>query len=254
MRAMLILCVILTAPALADVTTETVAYRHGDTELQGFLAYPDDAEGMLPGVLVVHEWWGLNEHAKDKAEQLAEAGYVALALDMYGQGKSTEHAEEAGEWSKQVRRNEEMMQQRFRAAHEVLRDDPRTDPERIAAIGYCFGGYVVLSMAAQGAELQGVVSFHGSLPTEPVEAGAVKAKVLVCHGGADPLTTREQIQQFQETMTAAGADWVFITYGGAKHSFTNPEADERGMAPLGYDASADARSWRHMLDFFNEVL
>ncbi len=244
---------LLAGPALAALHTEEVPYRQGDTQLKGHLAYDDRDEGPRPGVLVVHEWWGLNDYAKGRADMLAEEGYVALAVDMYGEGKVTEHPQEAGQWAAEVSRNAELGRQRFLAAYELLRADPHVDGERIAAIGYCFGGGVVLNMALAGVDLNGVVSFHGSLPQQPAAPGTVKAKILVCHGGSDPLTTQEQIQTFEKNLTAAGADWELNIYGGAKHSFTNPEADLHGMDALAYSPTADRRSWRAMLDFFEEI-
>ena len=233
---------LLAGPALA---AEEVLYKQGDTQLKGHLAYDDKDEGPRPGVLVVHEWWGLNDYAKSRADMLAEEGYVALAVDMYGEGKVTEHPQEAGQWAAAVSRNAELGRQRFLAAYELLRADPR--------IGYCFGGGVVLNMALVGVDLRGVVSFHGSLPQQPAAPGTVKAKILVCHGGSDPLTTQEQIQTFEKNLTAAKADWELNIYGGAKHSFTNPEADLRGMDALAYSPTADRRSWRAMEDFFAEI-
>jgi dienelactone hydrolase len=243
----------LAMEARGAVRTERVTYVQGETRLQGHLAYDDGIEGKRPGILVVHEWWGLNAHAKRKAEDLARAGYIALALDMYGEGKSTEHPTEAKAWSSLVRENRSMAKARFLAAYEQLEGHPLTADSKIAAIGYCFGGYLVLSMTLEGIPLKGVVSFHGSLPGLRPESGQVQAKLLVCHGAEDPIVRPEQIRSFQENLRAAGADWQFITYGGAKHSFTDPGADRRGMGALGYSRSADQRSWRAMLDFFTEI-
>jgi dienelactone hydrolase len=240
------------APAAAAIHTETVEYTVDAKTLKGYLAYDDAVAGKRPGVVVVHEWWGLNDYARHRAEMLAEEGYVAFAADMYGDGKTTTHPEEAGMWSSAVRQNQEAGKKRFEAARELLAADPHTDPERIAAIGYCFGGAVVLTAALAGADLDAVVSFHGALPTDP-PAGPVKASVLVCHGADDQFTTAEQVATFQGNLEAAGADWEFVTYGGAKHSFTNPNAGDAGMDALAYDETADRRSWRAMLDLFDEV-
>ena len=241
-------------PANAALKTETVKYKAGDTELVGHLAYDDATAGKRPGVLVVHEWWGLNDHAKGKANALAQAGYVALAVDMYGGGKVTPHPEEAGQWSGALSKNREVAHQRFMAGHALLSKHPRVQSGQIAAIGYCFGGAVVLGMAMAGVDLDGVVSFHGGLPEEPVKPGnQVKAKILVLNGAADPLVTQETIQKFQANLDAAGADWVFVDYGGAKHSFSNPDADKAGMEALAYHEPTDRRSWRAMLDFFTEL-
>lgn len=240
-------------PALGALKTEEVLYKQGKTVLRGHLAYDDAVEGKRPGILVVHEWWGLNDHAKSKAEALAREGYIALALDMYGDGRVTEHPKEAGEWSGYIRQSFSIGKERFMAAYDLLRSHRLTDPKRMAAIGYCFGGFVVLSMALDGIDLRAVVSFHGSLPLERVEPGTIKASILVCHGGNDPLVKSEQILEFKENLKYAQADWQFVTYGGAKHSFTNPQADSHGMEALGYNKTADQRSWRDMGGLFREV-
>jgi dienelactone hydrolase len=247
-------CLLVAASAVAAVRTETLDYTVGDTPMKGFLAYDDSTAGKRPGVLVVHEWWGLNDYARERAKRLAESGYVAFALDMYGGGKSTTHPEEAGQWSGAIRAQQDLGRARFQAAYDLLRADPRVAPAKIAAVGSCFGGSVVLAMAEAGADLAGVVSYHGALPAEPVAAGtAVKAKILAFHGSADPFVPVEQVATFQRNLDAAGADWQFVTFGGVQHSFTNPDADRSGVPGLAYDADADRRSWRATLDFFHEV-
>lgn len=239
--------------AQAALHTEKVEYKYGDTVLVGYLAYEGSIKGKRPGVLVVHEWWGLNDYAKSRAEALAKEGYISLALDMYGEGKRTEHPKQAGQWSTYIRQNKGIGKERFMAAYALLRGHKLTEKEKIAAIGYCFGGHVVLSMAQEGVDLRGVVSFHGALPAERVEPNRIRAKILVCHGADDPLITQEQIRQYQENLRYAHADWQFIIYGGAKHSFTNPGADGRGMPALGYNRAVDKRSWKAMLSLFEEV-
>ena len=241
------------APAMAGLVGEEVEYREGDTVMRGYLVYDAGSEGERPGVLVVHEWWGLNDHARKKADDLAREGYIALAVDMYGEGKTTDHAGQAGEWSSQIRQNREIGSARFEAARGLLQEHPLSDGERMAAVGFCFGGHLVLTMAQKGADLLAVVSFHGSLPTAAPEADTIKARILVCHGADDPLISRDQIDRFQDNMREAGADWQFIAYGGARHSFTNPAADDRGAAALGYDPAADRRSRGAMLALFEEV-
>lgn len=237
--------------AHAEIKMEALDYQGGDTALKGYLYYDDASDEKRPGVLVVHEWWGLNDYAKQRARALAELGYVALALDMYGEGKTTEHPQTAGEWAGAV--TAELGRERFAAAHALLRDHALTDDGKIGAIGYCFGGGVVLRAAKSGADLRGVVSFHGSLPPEPVEPGTIKASILVCHGADDSFTSAEQVQAFQQSLKNAGADWQFITYGGAKHSFTSKAADTRGIPALAYNAKADRRSWAAMRSFFDEI-
>jgi dienelactone hydrolase len=240
-------------PANASLKSETVTYKQGDTELKGYLVYDDGQQGKRPGVLVVHEWWGLNDYARDRADELAKKGFVALAVDMYGDGKSTEHPEQAGEWASWISSNKEIGAARFNAGRELLAKHELTNPDQIAAIGYCFGGSVVLTMAMNGADLAGVVSFHGGLPTDPAGVDVIKPKILVCHGGSDPTISQEQIHTFLKNLDAVEADYQFIIYGGAKHSFTNKEADSRGIPALAYNPAAARRSWDAMLLFFHEI-
>ena len=240
------------AIATAEVKIDRVEYKAGNTKLKGWIAYDDDAKGKRPGVVVVHEWWGLTDYMKTRARMLAEAGYVAFAADMYGDGKKTEHPKEAGEWAGAVGANHEIALDRFNAALDQLKANFHVDHDHIAAIGYCFGGSVVLGMAMNGADLDGVVTFHAGLPTTPA-TGKINAKILVCHGAADEMATAEQIETFQKNLTTAGADWEFISYGNAKHSFTNPDADKHGISGLAYNEVADKRSWKTALDFLAEV-
>jgi dienelactone hydrolase len=237
----------------AALKTEKVDYKQGSTVLTGYLVYEDGYQTPRPGVLVVHEWWGLNDQAKKRAEDLAREGYIALAVDMYGEGKTTSHPKEAGEWATAVRQNKQVGKERFLAGYELLRSHPLTQKDRIAAIGYCFGGHVVLFMAQEGVDLKGVVSFHGGLPAEKAEPKSFKAKVLICHGADDPLVTKDQIAAYQDNLRIGGADWQFMIYGGAKHSFTNPGADKVGIPALAYNKAADQRSWKLMLSFLDEL-
>ena len=238
----------------AKVVTETVSYQQGDVPLQGYLAYDDGIEGKRPGVMVVHEWWGLNDYARSRARQLAQLGYVAFAVDMYGKGKVTEHSQQAAEWSKQVSANIDAWRNRALAGLAVLKGHPRADAARIAAIGYCFGGSTVQQLAYGGADIRGVVSFHGSLVMPPDDlTGGIPAKMLILHGAADPLTDLKTIPGYIKAMEKTGIDWHMVIYGGARHSFTNPAADKEGMEALGYSASADQRSWKHMQMFFDEI-
>lgn len=257
LSAMLLGTALAAQAACAGIKTEEVTYASTDgTTMKGFLAWDGAATGKQPGVLVVHEWWGHNEYARKRARMLAELGYVALAVDMYGDGKQAEHPEDAGKFAKAVRQNAETARARFLAAMDVLKKNPSVDPERMAAIGYCFGGAVVLQMARDGLDLDAVVSFHGSLATDaPARQGSVKAKILVCHGGDDKFISAEEVRAFNEEMDKAGADCRFVTYAGALHSFTNPDADEYarkfGMA-VGYNAEADAKSWDDMKQFLQK--
>jgi dienelactone hydrolase len=250
-----VLLSLLSLPAFAEVQTKSITYRDGDTELQGFLAWDDSIQGKRPGVLVVHEWWGLNDYARRRATQLAEMGYVAFALDMYGKGKVTQHPQQASEWASTIRSNTPAWIARAQAGLKVLKSQDLVDTQRLAAIGYCFGGSTVLQLAFAGEDLDAVVSFHGALPV-PTEqqAKAVKGSIMVCHGSADAFIPRETIQKFIEALNKGGADWQLIEYGNARHSFTNPDADKAGIEMLKYDAKADQRSWADMQALFNEVL
>jgi len=242
------------SPRSATVKTRELEYRQGDIVLQGFVAWDDAARGRRPGVLVVHEWWGHNEHARNQARRLAEAGYVGFALDMYGKGKVTSHPQEAQAFVSEATKDPAVLAARFNAALEQLKRDPHVDTTRIAAVGYCFGGAVVLGMARAGADLAAVVTFHGALATtSPAQPGKVKARILVLTGGADPFVPPEQVEAFKREMQAAGARFEVVTYPGAKHGFTNPEAAKYGMPQLAFDATADRESWAAMLKLFEEV-
>ena len=244
-------------PMEPDIRTEAVEYTAGEVTLKGYLAYDANVEGRRPGVLVVHEWWGHNEYARRRARMLAELGYTALAVDMYGDGKTADHPDEANAFMMEVVSNMDAGQARFEAAMEVLTNHTTTDPERLAAIGYCFGGAVVLHMARRGLDLDGVVSFHGALATEePAQPGAVTARILVLHGAADEFVPQDVVEGFKQEMDTAGVTYEFIAYEGAMHSFTSPEADSLGAAfelPLAYNADADAQSWEAMQNFFKTI-
>ena len=243
--------------AFTAVKTEEVSYSASGVTMKGYLAYDDKTKDKRPGVLVVHEWWGHNEYARKRARMLAELGYTALAVDMYGEGKQANHPQDAGKFAGEVMQNQESAKARFIAALELLKKQPTVDAARIAAIGYCFGGGVVLHMARQGVDLKGVVSFHGSYGTQtPAEKGKVKAAVLVCHGADDQFSTPEQIDGLKKEMQDAGVNFQFISYPGAKHSFTNPEADENGKKfniPIAYNKAADEKSWADMQQFFKKI-
>jgi dienelactone hydrolase len=252
-----ILLVLASMQLNAAVVGREVSYQAGDTTLKGYLAYDDSVSGKRPGILVVHEWWGHNAYARKRADMLAALGYTALAVDMYGEGRTADHPEDAGKFAGRVRGNLPLMKARFLAALDYLKKQPSVDPQSTAAIGYCFGGGVVLEMARQGVDLDAVASFHGSLGGGSTpEPGSVKARILVANGADDPFVTDGQIATFKAEMDAAGADYNFISYPGARHSFTNPDADrfgERFDLPLAYDADADAASWEAMQEMFAEV-
>jgi dienelactone hydrolase/uncharacterized protein YndB with AHSA1/START domain len=244
--------------AVAAIGTKEMEYEVDGVKFTGYLAYPaGEQPGKNPGVLIVHEWWGHNEYVRQRAEQLAKQGYTAFALDMYGDNKHAHHPDDAMKFMNEVASNAPLAKNRFDAALELLKTQEQTDPARIAAIGYCFGGAVVLNMARMGADVQGVVSFHGNLqPITPAKPGTVKAKVLVLNGADDPFVPVEQRTAFKAEMDAAGVDYEFVDYPGAVHSFTSPFADAMGKEfnlPLAYNAAADADSWQRMLAFFGEI-
>lgn len=253
----LVLGVAASAAAKPDIEGKEVSYRAAGVEMKGYLAYDRNVTGKRPGVLVVHEWWGLNEYARKRARMLAEMGYTALAVDMYGGGKQATHPDDAGKFSSELMKNFDTAKARFIAAMDFLKNQPTVDTERIAAIGYCFGGGIVLNMARQGVDLKGVASFHGSLAAvKSAQPGEVKARILVLHGDNDKFVTLEQINAFKQEMKDAGADFRFIKYPKAMHSFTNPDADEYAKKfnlPLGYNAEADKRSWKELGRFLEKI-
>ena len=241
----------------AAVVGKPVEYSADGVTLKGYIAYDDTFKDRRPGVIVVHEWWGHNAYARKRADMLAKLGYVALAVDMYGDGKQANHPDDAGKFSSEVMKNMPAMKARFMAAMDLLKQNEAIDPTRIGAIGYCFGGGVVLNMARQGADLKGVVSFHGSLATSAnAEKGNVKASILACNGADDKFISAEDIKNFKAEMKAAGADFKFVNYPGAIHSFTNPGSTEMGKKfnlPLAYNEKADKKSWADMQEFFKRV-
>ena len=258
MRPLLIaLLLCCSTMAQAAIQTREVPYTAADgTRLVGYHAWDDAISGPRPGVIVVHEWWGLNDYAKRRARDLAALGYSALAVDMYGDGRNTQHPDDAKAFMNAALADPAIPKARFQAGLDLLKAQPQTDPARLAAIGYCFGGKVVLDMARQGLPLAAVVSFHGALVTAtPATPGSVKAKVLVEHGAADSFITPEQIAAFKAEMDQAGADYRFVELPGAKHGFSNPDADaHKGHGlDLGYQKEADEQSWADMQALFKDV-
>ena len=237
-----------------ELRTELVAYKAAGGTCKGYLAWDGKREGKRPGVLVVHEWWGMNEYVQKRARMLAELGYVALAIDLYGDGKTANNPQDAGALMNDALANMDRTVARFVAAKELLQDHPAVDRESIGAIGYCLGGAIVLGMARSGMDLDAVVRFHGSLATDsPAKKGAVKARVLACHGAEDPFVPKKDVDAFVAEMKAAGADYRFEAYPGAVHAFTSEEATANGVKyglPLRYDADADRKSWQSMQDLF----
>ena len=245
----------ISTQALGKIVTETVPYKDGDVELNGYLAYDDAMKEKRPGVLVVHEWWGLNDFAKEKTRQLAELGYVAFAADMYGQGHVATDPAEAGKLAGQFRDNSTLWRTRAKAAYDALARNPHVDTAKLAAIGFCFGGSTVLQLAASGADLVGVVSFHGSLmPIAEPDAQRIKGKLLILHGAADTAVPESAVKAFWESLRNTAVDWQLIVYAGAKHSFTNPASDKMGAEGVGYNETAARRAWQQMRLFFDDVL
>lgn len=239
----------------AVVKTETVEYEFEGTKMKGVLAYDDAKSGRKPGVMVVHEWWGLNEDAKKRATMLAELGYVALAADMYGNGQVTEHPADAGKMATQVRTNVKTWLGRANAGLDVLRKSDKVDATKLAVMGYCFGGSTSQLVAYSGAEgVKAVVSFHGALVVPTAEqAKAVKAKILICHGADDAFITADTIAKFKKALDDAGTKYDFEAYPGAVHSFTVKDVEKKGVDGLKYNESADTKSWGQMKALFAEV-
>jgi len=241
----------------SNLVEHEVGYISDSTVLKGYLVYDNKLEGKRPGVLVVHEWWGHNEYARQRARMLAQLGYTALAVDMFGEGKKADHPEDAQKFAGAIFSNVKMGEDRFLAAYDFLKKHETVDPKNIAAVGYCFGGAVALHMARIGTDLKAVASFHGGIqPIVPAEEGKVKAYLLVCNGADDPFVTQEQIDAFKQEMANAKVQYEFINYEGAVHSFTNPIADSVGKKfnmPLAYNEKADKESWEEMKKVFSEV-
>lgn len=237
----------------AAVQSKTIDYQVGSLTCKGYLAWNDALSEKRPGVLVVHEWWGLNDYARRRCDQLAELGYVAFACDMYGDGRIAEHPQDAGKFMAEVQANVQEWRRRAAAGLEVLQSQPQCDAGRVAAIGYCFGGATALQLAYTGADLSCVVTFHAALPVPTsAEARQIKASLQIHHGAIDSFIPEENIQKFRAALEAAGVDYTFIYHAGALHGFTVKEAETRGVPGLKYNAAADQRSWRAMLDLFRE--
>lgn len=243
------------APAFAAIKGETVTYKAGDTVLKGYLAYDDAVQGKRPGVLVIHEWWGNDEYARDRARALVKLGYTVFAADMYGNGKIVDHPDKAGAAMNELLGDAKTLRARFDAALDVLKKHRTTDARRIAAIGYSMGGRIVLQMARDGVDITGVVDFYGSLDTSnPAKPDKVKAKVLVLNGADDPLVPPAAVDAFKNEMDTAKVDYKFVNYPGAKHCFTNPSSDAlaaKFKLPFAYHAEADKQSWTEMSKFFD---
>lgn len=235
---------------------ETVSYKLDSSTMNNFVVYDENIEGKRPAVLVIHEWWGLNDYAKGRAKQLAELGYIAMAVDMYGDNKMGPDPKTAGQLAGPFYQDPQMAKKRFDAAMAKLKENPATDPDKVAVIGYCFGGAMALTMAKLGDDLKGAVCFHGDLNVVPADKNLLKAEVLVCHGAADSFIPQTEIDKFKKQMDSIGAKYTFKAYEGATHAFTNPDATKMGQQfglPISYNAAADTASWKEMKDFFGRI-
>jgi dienelactone hydrolase len=240
----------------AAIKFDSLTYTTGNTVLNGFIAYDANLQGPRPVVLVVPEWWGLNDYPKNRAKMLAELGYLAMAVDLYGEGQIANNPVEAQKMAGPFYENPQLGKLRLDAALEKVKTYAQADTSRTAAIGYCFGGAVVLNAAKLGSELDAVVSFHGSLDGIPAKKGLLKTSVLVCHGGADSFVPRDAVNAFKKNMDTIGANYSFKEYQGATHAFTNPDATETGKKfnmPIAYNAAADSASWEDMKAFLEQV-
>ena len=239
----------------AAIQTKTVEYQQGDTTLEGFVAYDDAIQGQRPGVLVVHQWMGLTDYEKHRAEMLAQLGYVAFCADIYGKGARPQNSQEAGALAGKFRNGDrQLLRARVNAGLDTLRKQPLVDPKRIAAIGYCFGGTTVLELARSGADIAGVVSFHGGLDApNPDDGKNIKCKVLILHGADDPFSSPQDITALEKELRRGKVDWQLVKFGGAVHAFTQPMAGNDNSKGAAYNEKADKRSWEYMKLFFAEI-
>jgi dienelactone hydrolase len=248
---LVLLCVM---KAQGAIHTEAVEYKQGDTTLEGYLAYDDSLSGKRPGVLIVHQWMGLTDYEKMRARMLAEMGYVAFCADIYGKGIRPTTVQEAGAQAGKFKGDRQLLRARVNAGLDTLKQNDLVDPGRVAAIGYCFGGTTVLELARSGADLNGVVSFHGGLdsPT-PADGKNIKCKVLVLAGANDPFQKPDDLSAFEQEMKSNQVNWQIVFYGGAVHAFTQPDVGKLNLPGAQYNEQADKRSWQAMKDFFAEI-
>jgi dienelactone hydrolase len=233
-----------------------VSYKSGNVTFTGFVVYDGRINGKRPVVLVVPEWWGLNDYARMRARKLAELGYLAMAVDMFGEGKTAANPKQAQELTMPYYKDPALAKTRLDAAIAEIKSHPQADDSKMAAIGYCFGGFIVLNAAKQGAALRGVVSFHGGLGGAPADKELLKAKILVCHGAADKFVTQQDVDGFRHQMDSIGADYTIKIYADATHAFSNPDATKTGKEfnlPIEYNAAADKKSWEDMKSFFSLI-
>ncbi len=235
---------------------ENINYMIDSLKMDGYIVYDENIEGKRPAVLVVHEWWGLNDYAKMRARELAKLGYIAMAIDMYGNGRRADNPTDAQNLAMPFYQNPQLAKTNFEAALNKFKTYNQVDANNVAGIGYCFGGGVLLNLARMGEDLKGVVSFHGSLVGTPADKNLLKADVLVCHGAADPFVPQTEVDLFKKQMDSIGAKYTFKAYEGATHAFTNPNATAMGekfSLPIKYNVVADTASWNEMKDFFIRI-
>lgn len=235
---------------------ESITYNGDNITMNGFVVYDENKEGVRPAILVLPEWWGLSDYGMMRARELAKLGYIAMAVDMNGNGKTADNPDSAGAFAGPFYQNPQMAMTRIEAAMAKLKSYPQADSSNMAAIGYCFGGAMVLNTARMGLNVKGVVSFHGNLVGTPLNKDLLKAKVLVCHGAADPFVPAAEVATFKKQMDSAGISYTFKEYSNATHAFTNPNATAMGekfKLPIKYDAAADTASWKDMKDFFTSL-
>ena len=238
------------------IKEELVSYKADTVISNSYITFDESKEGKRPVVLIIPEWWGLGSYVRGRAKQLAEMGYVAMSIDMYGNGKTAEDPKTAGELATPFYKDPQLTKIKIDAALSKLKEFPQADMSQVAAIGYCFGGYSVLNAAKLGADLKGVVSFHGNLTGVSPSKEMLKAKILVCHGAADKFVSETEVSAFKKSMDSVGADYTFKSYANATHAFTNPMATEKGKQynlPIEYNAAADTASWNDMKLFFGKI-
>lgn len=246
---------ISSSSAASNIKEEAVSYEINGEKYDGYIYHDEDKKGKRPGILVVHEWWGLNEYSRNRAKELAQLGYISMAVDMFGSGITAEDPTTAQQLAMPFYKNPALAKERLDVAINFLKKYSQTDTSKLAAIGYCFGGFVVLNAAKLGADLKGVVSFHGSLGGVKPDKNILKAKVLVCHGAADPYTNPE-VEEFKKEMDKAGIDYTFKVYPDASHAFSNPNATAKGIKynmPIKYNEAADFASWNDMKQFLKKI-
>jgi len=247
----LILLLTIAQRGMAEIHTESIEYKDGSTILEGYIAYDESIQDSRPGIIVVHEWMGLNDYTKMRCEMLAKLGYFAFAADIYGKGVRPANQEEAGKEASKYKMDREMLRKRINAAFDEMKKHKLVNTSKIAAIGYCFGGMCALELGRSGADIKGIVSFHGTLDTpNPGDAKNIKAKILICQGGDDPFVPAKQVSAFKEEMDNANVDYTIISYNGAVHSFTNPNSGNDPSKGAAYNENADKASWEDMKKFF----